>query len=86
MAKHRIFVDKDGNVTALCDNILENIPNLGSKEIQRAADVEYNNYKQVWEIITPDGVIIGTHKRRDEAIKLEINLMNEKLRSQLTAT
>ena len=83
MAKKRIFIDKDGNAKALCDNVLENIPNLGTRQIYRAADVEFNNDTQVWEIITPDGVVIGSHPRRDEAIKLEIKLMNEKLRSEL---
>ncbi len=83
MAKKRIFIDPAGNVKALCDNILENIPNLGKREIKRAADVEFNNAKQVWEIITPDGFVIGEHPRRDEAIKLEIQLMNAKLRTEL---
>lgn len=83
MAKHKIFIDKHGNVKALCNNVLENIPKLGSREIHRAADVEFNNTSQVWEIITPDGEVLGSHERRDEAIKLEIKLMNERLRLEL---
>lgn len=83
MAKKRIFIDSLGNVKALCDNVLENIPGLGPKEIHRAADVEFNNTLQVWEIITPDGKVIGSHSRRDKAIELEIQLMNGKLRQEL---
>lgn len=85
MAKKRIFIDRSGNVKALCDNVLENIPGLGPKEIYRAADVEFNNALQLWEIITPDGKVIGSHKRRDEAIKLEITLMNSRLKKELIA-
>ncbi len=83
MAKRRIFIDRSGNIQALCDNVLENIPGLGPKHINRAADVEYNNEKHVWEIITPDGEIIGQHERRDKAIELEIKLMNEKIHGTL---
>lgn len=85
MAKRKIFIDKDGNVKALCDNKLEYIKGLGEKEIHRAADVEYNNETQLWEIIR-NGEVIGTHERRDEAIKLEIALMNDMLRNALVVT
>lgn len=82
MAKRKIFINKHGDVKALCDNTLENIPGIGQREITRAADVEFNNISQMWEIIH-DGEVIGTHERRDEAIKLEIQLMNAKLQSEL---
>lgn len=85
MAKRKIFIDKDGNVKALCDNKLEYIKGLGEKEIHRAADVEYNNETQLWEIIR-NGEVIGTHERRDEAIKLEISLMNDMMRNALVTT
>jgi hypothetical protein len=83
MAKRKIFIDKDGNVKALCDNVLENIPGIGARDIQRAADVEFNNELQVWEIIR-NGKVLGFHPRRDEAIKLEITLMNNMLERELT--
>lgn len=80
MAKRKILVDRLGNVKALCDNKLEYIPGLGPKQIHRAADVEFNNTRQVWEIIVPGGEIIGEHPRRDEAIKLEISLMEKRIK------
>lgn len=83
MAKHKIFVAADGNISALCNNRLEYISELGKKHIARAADVEFNNTKGVWEIITPEGEIIGSHPRRPEAIKLEIKLMEERLKASL---
>lgn len=82
MAKRKIFIDKNGNVKALCDNILENIPGIGQREINRAADVEFNNTSQLWEIIH-NGEVIGSHARRDKAIELEIQLMNSKLKNEL---
>jgi len=83
MSKRRICITKDGNVVALCDNVIENI-GIGKKEIKRAADVEFNNDRQLWEIIAPGGEILGTHERRDKAIELEIQLMNAKIREQHT--
>lgn len=84
MAKHKIFVNKrTGGVVALCDNIIDNSPDLGVKIINRAADVEFNNDTKLWEIIAPDGTILGTDTRRDLAIKKEIELMNTRIRESL---
>lgn len=83
MAKKRIFVTKEGNVITLCDNKIDNNPDLGDKTIKRAADVEFNNARQVWEIIAPDGTILGEHPRRDEAIKMEIDIVSERIRQSL---
>lgn len=80
MSKRRIFIKPSGNVIALCDNKLEYITDLGKKQIHRAADVEFNNDKGVWEIITPDGKVIGQNPRRDAAIELEIRLMEDRLK------
>jgi len=83
MAKHKIFISANGDVKGLCNNTLEYIPDLGTKTITRAADVEFNNTTGVWEIITPDGKVVGSHARRPEAIKLEIQLMENKMKQQL---
>lgn len=81
MAKKQILLTKEGNVVALCDNIIENV-SLGVKTIKRAADVEFDNELQVWQIISPDGEVLGSHPRRDEAIKMEIQIMNAKIKKE----
>jgi hypothetical protein len=84
MAKRRIFIDKKtGNTIALVDNVIDNIACLGTKTIKRAADVEFNNSTQQWEIIAPDGTVLGQHPRRDEAIKMEIQLVEAGIRQKL---
>jgi hypothetical protein len=89
VAKKKIFIDKAGNVIALCDNKIENCPALGDKQIHRAADVEFNNSpdKKVWEIIDTegDGSVMDTHIRRDEAIKLEVKIIEARLTEKLKA-
>ena len=81
--KHKIFISPNGDIKAICNNRIEYVDDLGSKTIQRAADVEFNNAKGVWEIITPGGEIIGFDDRRPEAIQKEIKLVEERLRNEL---
>lgn len=86
MAKRKIFIYPNGNLRALCDNKIENNPKYGTKTIKRAADVEFNNESQVWEILTPEGEVIGSHARRADAIALEIKLVEERIRSEWIKT
>lgn len=86
MAKRKIFIDRrTGDVVALCDNIIDNIPTLGTKTIHRVADVEFNNVSKEWEIVDcKTKAILGSRPRRDEAIALEIELMTERIKDGFT--
>lgn len=83
MAKHKLFITSSGDIFALCNNIIENVKGLGKKEIHRAADVEFNNPSQKWEVITPDSKVLGAFTTRAEAISFEITQMNELLKQKL---
>lgn len=83
--RSRFIISADGNtIIGLCDDIMENIPDLGEKHIERAADVEFNNdpNKKVWEIILPDGTVAGEHARRDKAIELEREVVYTRLKNE----
>lgn len=82
MARHKIFITKEGNVISLCDDIIDNIPSLGKKTIKRETNIEFNNDSQLWEIIDLTGNVIGTNARRDRAIELEIKLVNERIKNE----
>jgi hypothetical protein len=84
MAKRKIFINGSGDVVALCDNIIENASDLGTRTIHRVADVEFNNKTDEWEIIDcKTGEILGSDKERSKAIDKEIDLMNARLENVL---
>lgn len=83
MAKKRIFVDKLGNVLGLYDEKFGNILDYGTRTIQRASHVEFNNEYQVWEVKVPpddildskvlekDWILIATTTTREAALAIE---------------
>jgi len=85
MAKKKIFINRNGDVVAICDGIIENIPALGTKTIKRLANVEFNNAQDVqkWEVIDLNGKVLASHHLRSEAIKIEVELMTQRLRENM---
>ncbi len=66
MAKRRIFVDKLGNVLGLYDEKFGNILDYGTRNIQRASHVEFDNEYQVWGVkIPPDDILNSKIPEKD---------------------
>ncbi len=84
MAKHKIFISKrTGNIVSLCDDVIDNIPDLGPKKIQRMANVEFDNSQNSWVISELTGESLGSAPTRSEAISQEISLMNERIKTKM---
>lgn len=81
--RSRLFIDRNGNLTALCDNIIDNVPDLGTRHIKREANIKFNNATQVWEVQALDGTVMAEHHRRDAAVQLERMLVNMTLQDAL---
>lgn len=85
MAKQKIFISKrTGNIVALCDDIIDNIPDLGPKKIQRKANVEFDNASGNWVISELTGEVLGVASRRSDAIDRERELMNERIKGEMS--
>lgn len=86
MSKQRIFISKrTGNITALCDDIIDNIPDLGPKKIQRKANVEFDNKLNQWVISELTGEVLGSAMKRSDAINKEKELMNQRIKEEMYA-
>lgn len=86
MAKQKIFVSKrTGNIVALCDDVIDNIPDLGPKKIQRKANVEFDNTQEKWVISELTGEVLGVASKRSDAIDREKELMNERIKNEMHA-
>lgn len=84
MAKTKIFISKrTGNVVALCDDVIDNIPDLGTKKIQRMANVEFDNPTEKWRITELTGELLGVASKRSEAIEEEKKLMNLRIKGYM---
>lgn len=83
MAKVRLYVNSGGNVKSLCDGIIDDIPALGDKFIERAANIEYSNDEKTWVITHKDGTRIGTANTHGEAVTKERAHLNEEFREEL---
>lgn len=86
MAKHRIYIRKTGDPVAVCNGVFENIDKIGKKHIERAADVEFNNDNQTWEIIDPKGEILGSAPIRADAIAQEVQIVDKRLRESIVTS
>jgi hypothetical protein len=83
MAKRKLFIDRHGNAKTILNDKIESIKDFGEMTITRAADVEFNNTSKEWEIIMPDGAVVGGAKKRKDAIALEITIVEANLKKEL---
>ena len=83
MAKVRLYVNSGGDVKSLCDGIIDDIPELGDKFIERAANIEYSNDENTWVITHKDGHRIGTAKTHGEAVEKERAHLDHEFRTEL---
>lgn len=80
--KSTLFIDRFGNLTAICDNVVDNIPEFGNRTIRREANIRFNNPSQVWEVLSLENEVMAEHPRRDQAVKLEKMIVNMQLLDQ----
>lgn len=75
----KIYIDKDGNLSGLADDILDKLSFVGRKHVSRVSDVEYNHNSDQWEARGLDGKLIAQGPVRSEVIDLERKYFNNLL-------
>ncbi len=74
----KLKIDTSGNVRAVYNDRLRGL-SLGSMEVQRASNVEFDPVSQEWEARTPGGELIAKGPNRDEVIKQEVRVIETRL-------
>jgi hypothetical protein len=71
-----VYIDNEGNISGLSDNIFDKLAALGNRAVQRVSNIEFNHDLQVWEATDLNGNIIGTHQLRSSLIQIEREYLN----------
>lgn len=69
-------ITTDGDLLGLYTDKI-NLFEIGRlKNIKKASDVEFNEQKQKWEVLSHDGKVVHENKNRESAIDWEIKNFN----------
>lgn len=72
----QIYIDNEGNVSGLANDIIDNIVGLGPKTVERVSDVEFDHTAQNWVARDLQGETIATDLVRSEVIRKEEQYFN----------
>ena len=81
-----IYVDKEGNVSGLADDVIDRLTSLGNKEVNRVSNVEFDHVTQLWSATGLDGVVIAASPIRSEVIGMERDYLNKKIEESFAAS
>jgi hypothetical protein len=81
-----IYVDKDGNVSGLADDVIDRLTSLGDKQVNRVSNVEFDHATQLWAATDLDGEVIATSPIRSEVINMERDYLNKKIEESFSAS
>jgi hypothetical protein len=74
----KLKIDGTGAVRAVYADVLPTF-NLGSMEVTRASNVEFNHESQEWEARTPENELIAHGTSRDAVIQEEVRVIESRL-------
>lgn len=66
-------IDADGNIHTLYTDEIDLFAIGKVSNVRKASNVEFNEEKQVWEVLSLEGEVLYEHKNRDKAIEWEIS-------------
>lgn len=69
-------IDKNGNVFCLYSDEI-NLFSIGRVvNIRKASNIEFNESKQCWQVISLDGKVLHENRNREKAIDFEIEVFS----------
>lgn len=77
--KSVLYIDKEGNISGLADDLIDNLVHLGPKQIDRVSNIEFDHISQEWVAVDMQGNKIASHKIRGEVIKAERDYLNKNI-------
>ena len=73
----KIYVDNEGNLCGLADDLIDKLYHMGEKKVERVSDVEFDHAQQCWTAKDLGGKIIAEGKIRSEVIAAEREHFNK---------
>jgi hypothetical protein len=80
-----IYIDSEGNLTGLSDNLFDKLATLGQRVVKRVSNIEFNTRIQMWEAKDLKGNVIGTHQFREKLIEIERDYLNKQIENNYGA-
>jgi len=81
-----IYIDNEGNVSGLADDVLDKLGSLGPRTIKRISNVEFDAVADCWVAIDLKGDVIATHPIRSKVIAAERKHLNKKIEEAFAQT
>lgn len=76
-----IFVNKDGDISGLSDDVLDRL-DLGFKRVHRVSNIEYDHQLESWVATDMQGKTIAANPVRSIVVHLEREYYNQLSRHQ----
>jgi hypothetical protein len=81
-----IYVDKDGNLEGLADDIIDKL-NIGKKYVKRVSDIEWNHTENLWVAYdSQNGQVIAKAPVRTAAIDAEREFLNKRIEQRFSCS
>jgi len=81
----QLYIDKEGNVSGLADDVIDRLCSLGEKKVARVSNVEFNHTQQCWVATDLQGAVIAEHPVRSEVIAAERKYLNKSIEDAFDA-
>ena len=80
--KSVIYIDKNGDLKGLSDDLFDKLTNIGTKFVHRVSDIEFDHDQQVWVATDMSGAVIASSPIRSAVISAEREFLNKKIERQ----
>lgn len=81
-----IYIDNQGNISGLADDVLDKLRSLGPKTVKRISNIEFDSVQQRWVAEDLKGKVIAVHPVRSEVIAAERKHLNKLIEDAFTQT
>lgn len=72
----QIYIDNEGNLSGLADDVIDKLDHMGSKQVKRVSNIEYDHELQCWTATDLAGIVIAQGKVRSDVIAAERRHLN----------